>query len=106
MASITRFLADTLKRTVNASKRAVASPWTQKFPGYSRTGQKVPRLKIALIRLTRLEGKIRAVREARAGGALGRLSPNATPSCVAGSGTRYAAFCGGSGNGPILAPST
>ena len=40
MASITRFLADTLKLTVNAAKSAVARPWERKFLGYSLTGTK------------------------------------------------------------------
>ena len=35
MASITRFLADTLKLKVNVAKSAVARPWTRKFLGYS-----------------------------------------------------------------------
>ena len=33
MASVTRFLADTLKLTVNAAKSAVAHPWQRKFLG-------------------------------------------------------------------------
>ncbi len=35
MASITRFLSDTLKLTVNVDKSAVAHPWKRKFLGYS-----------------------------------------------------------------------
>lgn len=61
MASITRFLADTLKLTVNAAKSAVAPPWQRKFLGYSLTWHKVPRLKIAPTSLKRLEDKIREV---------------------------------------------
>jgi RNA-directed DNA polymerase len=38
MASITRFLAERLKLTVNAAKSAVARPWKRKFLGYSLTG--------------------------------------------------------------------
>jgi RNA-directed DNA polymerase len=33
MASITRFLADTLKLTVNVAKSAVARPWERRFLG-------------------------------------------------------------------------
>lgn len=61
MASITRFLADTLKLTVNAAKSAVARPWERKFLGYSLTWHKAPKLKIAPISLQRLEDKIRDV---------------------------------------------
>ena len=42
MASITRFLADTLKLTVNVAKSAVARPWERKFLGYSLTRHKAP----------------------------------------------------------------
>jgi RNA-directed DNA polymerase len=61
MASLTRFLADTLKLTVNAAKSAVAQPWKRQFLGYSLTGHKAPKLKIAPTSLERLEGKIREV---------------------------------------------
>jgi group II intron reverse transcriptase/maturase len=61
MASITRFLADTLKLTVNAAKSAVAQPWKRKFLGYSLTWHQVPRLRIAPTSLKRLEDKIREV---------------------------------------------
>ncbi len=37
MASITWFLADTLRLTVNAAKSAIACPWEWKFLGYSLT---------------------------------------------------------------------
>jgi len=61
MASITRFLADTLKLTVNTAKSAVARPWERTFLGYSMTWHKAPRLKIAPASLKRLTGKIRDV---------------------------------------------
>ena len=61
MASITRFLAETLKLTVNAAKSAVARPWTRKFLGYSLTWHKAPKLKIAPTSLKRLDDKIREV---------------------------------------------
>ena len=61
MASITRFLADTLKLTVNMAKSAVAHPWKRKFLGYSLTWHKAPKLKIAPTSLKRLEDKIREV---------------------------------------------
>jgi group II intron reverse transcriptase/maturase len=61
MASITGFLADTLKLTVNAAKSAVAHPWTRKFLGYSLTWHKAPRLRIAPTSVQRLEDKIREI---------------------------------------------
>ena len=61
MASISRFLADTLKLTVNAAKSAVARPWERKFLGYSLTRHKAPKLKIAPTSLKRQEEKLREV---------------------------------------------
>ena len=61
MASITRFLGDTLKLTVNVAKSAVARPWNRKFLGYSLTWHKVPRLRIATTSLKRMEDNIRKV---------------------------------------------
>jgi len=61
MASIARFLAGTLKLTVNAAKSAVARPWERKFLGYSLTWHKAPRLRIAPTSVQRLESRIREV---------------------------------------------
>jgi group II intron reverse transcriptase/maturase len=61
MTSITRFLSDTLKLTVNEAKSAVAHPWKRKFLGYSMTWHKVPRLRIAPTSIKRLQDKIRAM---------------------------------------------
>ena len=61
MASMTQFLADKLKLTVNAAKSAVARPWKRKFLGYSLTWHKAPRLRIAPASIKRLEDHIRVV---------------------------------------------
>lgn len=61
MASITWFLSDVLKLTVNVAKSAVAHPWERKFLGYSMTWHKAPKLRIASTSLKRLEDKIREV---------------------------------------------
>lgn len=61
MASITRFLADNLKLTVNAAKSAVARPWERKFLGYSLTWHQAPRLRIAPASYQRLENRVREV---------------------------------------------
>ena len=70
MASISRFLADTLKLTVNAAKSAVARPWERKFLGYSLTWHKAPKLKIAPSSLKRLDDKIREVLDGARGRSL------------------------------------
>jgi group II intron reverse transcriptase/maturase len=61
MASITWFLADTLKLTVNVAKSAVARPWERKFLGYSLTWHQAPRLRIAPASYQRLENRVREV---------------------------------------------
>jgi group II intron reverse transcriptase/maturase len=61
MVSIARFLAARLKLKVNAAKSAVAKPQQRKFLGYSLTGHKAPKLRIAPTSRQRLEDKIREV---------------------------------------------
>lgn len=70
MASITGFLSERLKLTVNLAKSAVASPWERKFLGYSLTWHNAPRLRIAPASLQRLEGKIRVVLQGARGRSL------------------------------------
>ncbi len=79
MASITRFLADTLKLTVNAAKSAVAEPWKRKFLGYSLTGHKPPKLKIAPTSLKRLDDKIREVLKGAQGRSLKKVIDKLNP---------------------------
>jgi RNA-directed DNA polymerase len=79
MASITRFLADTLKLTVNAAKSAVAHPWERKFLGYSMTRHKAPRLRIAPTSLKRLEDKIREVLKGASGRSLANVITELNP---------------------------
>lgn len=59
LASVTRFVTERLKLTVNAEKSAVDRPWNRKFLGYSMTFHKAPRLKVAPESLQRFKGKIR-----------------------------------------------
>ncbi len=61
MASLTRFLGERLKLTVNVAKSAVAVPWKRKFLGYSLSGHQAPRLRIAPASYQRLEKRIREV---------------------------------------------
>ena len=70
LASITRFLADTLKLTVNVAKSAVARPWERKFLGYSMTRHTAPRLRIAPASYQRLEQRVREVLKGASGRSL------------------------------------
>lgn len=79
MASITRFLADMLKLTVNMAKSAVAQPWKRKFLGYSLTWHKVPKLRIAPTSLKRLEDKIREVLKGAQGRRLKKVIDELNP---------------------------
>jgi len=73
LASITRFLADTLKLTVNTAKSAVARPWARKFLGYSLTWHQAPKLRIAPTSLKRLEDKVRDVLKGARGRSLAKV---------------------------------
>jgi len=79
MASITRFLADTLKLTVNAAKSAVEHPWKRKFLGYSLTAHQTPKLKIAPTSLKRLEDRIREVLQGARGRRLTKVIDELNP---------------------------
>jgi RNA-directed DNA polymerase len=70
MASITQFLADTLKLTVNVAKSAVARPWVRKFLGYGLTWHKAPRLCIAPASYQRLENRVREILKGATGRSL------------------------------------
>lgn len=75
MVNITRFLADTLKLTVNVAKSAVAQPWKRN----SLTWHKAPKLKIASNSLKRLEDKIREVLKSKQGRGLKRVIDELNP---------------------------
>jgi RNA-directed DNA polymerase len=59
MESITRFIAHRLKLKVNQAKSAVAQPRQRKFLGFSFTGEREPRRRIAPKALARFKEKIR-----------------------------------------------
>ncbi len=59
MESIERFLAKRLKLKVNKAKSAVAKPSVRKFLGFSFTGGREPRRRIAPQALTRFKAKVR-----------------------------------------------
>ncbi|MHB8353161.1 MAG: group II intron reverse transcriptase/maturase [Burkholderiales bacterium] len=79
MASLTRFLSDTLKLTVNVAKSAVAHPWERKFLGYGMTWHKAPRLRVASASLKRLEDKIREVLKGARGRSLLKVIDTINP---------------------------
>ncbi len=61
LASISQFLSERLKLTINEVKSAVARQWERRFLGDSLIWQKAPKLRIAPASLQRLEGRIREV---------------------------------------------
>jgi len=79
MASISRFLADKLKLTVNVAKSAVARPWKRKFLGYSLTWHQAPRLRIASTSQQRLEDKVREVLQGARGRSLATVITELNP---------------------------
>ncbi len=59
MASVTRFLSERLKLTVNVAKSAVDRPWLRAFLGFSMTAHKEPRLRVAPKSVVRFKGKLK-----------------------------------------------
>jgi RNA-directed DNA polymerase len=59
MESITRFITHRLKLKVNPSKSAVARPGQRKFLGFSFTGEREPRRRIATKAMARFKERIR-----------------------------------------------
>jgi RNA-directed DNA polymerase len=59
MESVTRFITNRLKLKVNQAKSAVARPGERKFLGFSFTGEREPRRRIAPKAIARFKGRIR-----------------------------------------------
>ncbi|HEX2335499.1 MAG TPA: group II intron reverse transcriptase/maturase [Hyphomicrobiaceae bacterium] len=59
LASVTRFLGERLKLTVNTAKSAVDRPWHRSFLGFSMTAHREPRLRVAPKAVVRFTGKIK-----------------------------------------------
>lgn len=72
MASVTRFIEDSLRLTVNARKSAVDRPWERKFLGFtvSRNGTK---LKVADKAIDKLKHRVRELTRRTRGTAIGAL---------------------------------
>ena len=79
MASITRFLGERLRLTVNAGKSAVERPWARTFLSYTVTSHKKPRLRVAACAVDRLRGKLRAVLRQGRGRPLVRTAGDLAP---------------------------
>jgi len=59
MGSLTKFLREKLKLTVNILKSAVERPWKRKFLGFSRTAEKASRVRVASQSVARFKDKLR-----------------------------------------------
>ena len=79
MVSITRYLTDKLKLTVNLAKSAVARPWKRKFLGYSLTWHKAPRLRVAPTSIKRLGDRIRVMLQGARGRSLAHTIEELNP---------------------------
>lgn len=59
MQSLTRFLREKLKLTVNRLKSAVERPWKRKFLGFTLTAEKESRVRVAPQSVARFQDKLR-----------------------------------------------
>ncbi|WP_342241983.1 group II intron reverse transcriptase/maturase [Inquilinus sp. OTU3971] len=73
MAGIERFLAKRLKLKVNRAKSAVAKPSARKFLGFSFTGGREPRRRIAPQAIDRFKAKIRTLTRRTRGDSLEQI---------------------------------
>ncbi len=79
MASLTRFLAERLKLTVNGAKSAVDRPWKRTFLAYTMTAHKAPRLLIAAPSVKRLRDRLKGAFRAGRGRAFGATIKDLAP---------------------------
>ncbi|MGF6227861.1 hypothetical protein QFZ27_001816 [Inquilinus ginsengisoli] len=73
MAGIERFLAKRLKLKVNRAKSAVAKPSARKFLGFSFTGGREPRRRIAPKAIDRFKAKVRVLTRRTRGDSLKQI---------------------------------
>jgi RNA-directed DNA polymerase len=73
LAGIERFLAKRLKLKVNKAKSAVAKPSVRKFLGFSFTGGKGPRRRIAPAALARFKARVRKLTRRTRGASLPQI---------------------------------
>ena len=79
MTSITAFLEERLKLTVNREKSAVDRPWNRIFLGYGMTNHRTPKLKVGEKALERLKSKVREIGRTGRGRNLKRVIEEITP---------------------------
>jgi RNA-directed DNA polymerase len=91
MESIEQFLARRLKLRVNKSKSAVAKPSARKFLGFSFTGGKEPRRRIAPQAIDRLQAKVRGLTRRTCGQSLSQVAKEL--SCYLLGWRAYFGFC-------------
>jgi RNA-directed DNA polymerase len=73
MASVTQFLKETLRLTVNPKKSAVERPWKRKFLGFSLSVERVSRVRVAPESVKRFKEKLQAAFRAGRGRNLKRF---------------------------------
>jgi RNA-directed DNA polymerase len=74
MESIEQFLAKRLKLKVNKAKSAVAKPGVRKFLGFSFTGEKQPRRRIAPQAIDRFKARVRELTRRTCGKSLSQIA--------------------------------
>lgn len=79
LLSLTCFLRERLKLTVNQAKSAVAQPWQRKFLGYSMTWHQDPKLRVAAASLERLTAKVTVLLRGARGRSLGATIQTLNP---------------------------
>jgi RNA-directed DNA polymerase len=79
MASLTRFLAERLRLSVNGAKSAVDRPWSRSFLGYGMTNQRPPRLKVAATSVARFRAKLKGAFRAGRGRSLAAIVDDLAP---------------------------
>jgi RNA-directed DNA polymerase len=79
MASLIRFLGETLRLTVNLAKSAVDRPWNRTFLGYGLTAHRLPRLRVAPSSVARFKDKLRTMWRQGRGRSLGRTIQDLAP---------------------------
>ena len=79
MISITTFLEERLKLTVNQEKSAVDRPWNRQFLGYGMTSHRNPKIKTGENAVERLKSKLREISRKGRGRNLKRIIEEVTP---------------------------
>ncbi len=79
LASLSRFLDQRLKLTVNDAKSAVDRPWKRTFLGYSMTSHMKPRLRVPATSVARFRENLKKLFREGRGRALARVIENLKP---------------------------